>query len=128
FFFSSRRRHTRFSRDWSSDVCSSDLLPRNTFDPNNQAVLPLTKNKRTWKRRKPPGNCLLPLACSLPGTRHPTVHPDARQWLRPYPWLHLTSAHILHALRETAPGSLPAPWHTSPYPSPNPGRAGTALY
>src|SRR5690606_39772033 len=28
-FFSSRRRHTRFSRDWSSDVCSSDL----TVDP-----------------------------------------------------------------------------------------------
>src|SRR6266511_5270255 len=27
FFFSSRRRHTRFSRDWSSDVCSSDLHP-----------------------------------------------------------------------------------------------------
>src|SRR5690606_40493241 len=26
FFFSSGRRHTRFSRDWSSDVCSSDLL------------------------------------------------------------------------------------------------------
>src|SRR5690606_40731999 len=34
FFFSSRRRHTSFSRDWSSDVCSSDLsltpgTPRN---------------------------------------------------------------------------------------------------
>src|SRR2546422_7834744 len=28
FFFSSRRRHTRCSRDWSSDVCSSDLPPR----------------------------------------------------------------------------------------------------
>src|SRR5579883_1998436 len=28
FFFSSRRRHTRFSRDWSSDVCSSDLHAR----------------------------------------------------------------------------------------------------
>src|SRR5690606_41073512 len=28
FFFSRRRRHTRFSRDWSSDVCSSDLLER----------------------------------------------------------------------------------------------------
>src|SRR2546429_6463132 len=26
FFFSSRRRHTRCSRDWSSDVCSSDLF------------------------------------------------------------------------------------------------------
>src|SRR2546430_8909181 len=28
FFFSSRRRHTRFDCDWSSDVCSSDLLLR----------------------------------------------------------------------------------------------------
>src|SRR5690606_40016512 len=30
FFFSSRRRHTRFSRDWSSDVCSSDLARQPT--------------------------------------------------------------------------------------------------
>src|SRR5699024_11351581 len=31
FFFSSRRRHTRSKRDWSSDVCSSDLsAPRST--------------------------------------------------------------------------------------------------
>src|SRR5256885_2442634 len=29
FFFSSRRRHTRLQGDWSSDVCSSDLSPRN---------------------------------------------------------------------------------------------------
>src|SRR5690606_5551363 len=29
-FFSSRRRHTRFSRDWSSDVCSSDLISTNS--------------------------------------------------------------------------------------------------
>src|SRR2546427_5024366 len=28
FFFSSRRRHTRFDCDWSSDVCSSDLSTR----------------------------------------------------------------------------------------------------
>ena len=28
FFFASRRRHTRLQGDWSSDVCSSDLLPR----------------------------------------------------------------------------------------------------
>src|SRR2546430_13428073 len=28
FFFSSRRRHTRFDCDWSSDVCSSDLQPQ----------------------------------------------------------------------------------------------------
>src|SRR3972149_11535997 len=31
FFFSSRRRHTRFDCDWSSDVCSSDLPSRGTF-------------------------------------------------------------------------------------------------
>src|SRR5438094_6880963 len=28
FFFSSRRRHTRSYGDWSSDVCSSDLMPK----------------------------------------------------------------------------------------------------
>src|SRR6266511_4215325 len=33
FFFSSRRRHTRFSRDWSSDVCSSDLREWLREDP-----------------------------------------------------------------------------------------------
>src|SRR5690606_39727087 len=32
--FSSRRRHTRFSRDWSSDVCSSDLVAVHTGDPD----------------------------------------------------------------------------------------------
>src|SRR5256886_12225529 len=32
FFFSSRRRHTRFDCDWSSDVCSSDLLRGVSFE------------------------------------------------------------------------------------------------
>src|SRR5690606_39490579 len=40
FLFSSRRRHTRFSRDWSSDVCSSDLSVYST-------AYPLLK-KRNW--------------------------------------------------------------------------------
>src|SRR5699024_11824059 len=31
FFFSSRRRHTRSKRDWSSDVCSSDLYKSANF-------------------------------------------------------------------------------------------------
>src|SRR2546429_3051622 len=42
FFFSSRRRHTRCSRDWSSDVCSSDL--RNAWkrrSRNRQEKIPL---------------------------------------------------------------------------------------
>src|SRR5690606_40379550 len=41
FFFSSRRRHTRFSRDWSSDVCSSDLSkpnPTASVDLQNKLV------------------------------------------------------------------------------------------
>src|SRR5690606_23452679 len=33
-FFSSRSRHTRFSRDWSSDVCSSDLIAPSQFFQN----------------------------------------------------------------------------------------------
>src|SRR5260370_5844513 len=47
FFFSSRRRHTRFKCDWSSDVCSSDLLPssssaarRKTAARSSHAQLP----------------------------------------------------------------------------------------
>src|SRR5690606_39720983 len=48
FFFSSRRRHTRFSRDWSSDVCSSDLLLRNVVanTSNNAGVDLLTDRER----------------------------------------------------------------------------------
>src|SRR5690606_40173249 len=44
FFFSSRRRHTRFSRDWSSDVCSSDLYLKTTKTIKMEA---LKLNKET---------------------------------------------------------------------------------
>src|SRR5699024_11861760 len=40
FFFSSRRRHTRSKRDWSSDVCSSDLegtLPETVVIPTTSS-------------------------------------------------------------------------------------------
>src|SRR5215467_11668821 len=39
FFFSSRRRHTRLQGDWSSDVCSSDLIAR------QKSVLPKRRTK-----------------------------------------------------------------------------------
>src|SRR6266496_1400831 len=43
FFFSSRRRHTRSLRDWSSDVCSSDLDQRveQPGDPGRVLGVPL---------------------------------------------------------------------------------------
>src|SRR6266699_1799940 len=42
FFFSSRRRHTRCGRDWSSDVCSSDL-------PVFSELLEKGERKRAWR-------------------------------------------------------------------------------
>src|SRR5947209_15963612 len=51
FFFSSRRRHTRYWRDWSSDVCSSDLIfARRTLASTVQPSFPscqLTYTGRT---------------------------------------------------------------------------------
>src|SRR5207302_6902436 len=44
FFFSSRRRHTRFSRDWSSDVCSSDLT-----SPTTLLLLQALRNRAATK-------------------------------------------------------------------------------
>src|SRR5215467_14982184 len=38
FFFSSRRRHTRLQGDWSSDVCSSDLLAGDVDEESAQLV------------------------------------------------------------------------------------------
>src|SRR3712207_6456039 len=40
FFFSSRRRHTRYWREWSSDVCSSDLYP--FVNPVDDALMQIT--------------------------------------------------------------------------------------
>src|SRR5690606_23428478 len=46
FFFSSRRRHTRFSRDWSSDVCSSDLRAARAFERHDQRRLARQRARR----------------------------------------------------------------------------------
>src|SRR5687768_6184833 len=56
FFFSSRRRHTRCSRDWSSDVCSSDLEILDTIVPDNpnkpydiRDIIARVMDKGTWE-------------------------------------------------------------------------------
>src|SRR5699024_11926415 len=45
FFFSSRRRHTRSKRDWSSDVCSSDLNLVDRFSINIAKLLERLQNQ-----------------------------------------------------------------------------------
>src|SRR5688572_12685436 len=51
FFFSSRRRHTRFDCDWSSDVCSSDLVLAFLFQSRaySDACLPIVVMHGTRK-------------------------------------------------------------------------------
>src|SRR5690625_5500034 len=51
FSLSSRRRHTRWPRDWSSDVCSSDLKRVHNLTYHNLAskiYYRKSKNKRDW--------------------------------------------------------------------------------
>src|SRR2546430_4524783 len=46
FFFSSRRRHTRFDCDWSSDVCSSDLADINARSDLRVATYPTVTGEK----------------------------------------------------------------------------------
>src|SRR5438105_13462614 len=64
FFFSSRRRHTRSTRDWSSDVCSSDLLR-----PRDHPACCRTTPSRP--RAHPCRNALSDLPANL-SDRHPS--------------------------------------------------------
>src|SRR5713101_8722155 len=63
FFFSSRRRHTRLTCDWSSDVCSSDLSKRAIPDE----VIPLESRKGCLVSA---GNPQGPVAKNPFGVRH----------------------------------------------------------
>src|SRR6266702_8292851 len=73
FFFSSRRRHTRWPRDWSSDVCSSDLdLDENEVKPYLQ--LEKLREAMFWVAGE-----LLDLHFT-PAADVPVYHPDVRVW------------------------------------------------
>src|SRR2546429_7986335 len=74
FFFSSRRRHTRCSRDWSSDVCSSDLIGKLARSERAQAIVHVQNLRIRLGRRyqsfsdAPPGSHeVLQLANVRPG-------------------------------------------------------------
>src|SRR5690606_40897055 len=59
-FFSSRRRHTRFSRDWSSDVCSSDLPSCLRLDEQGQSQRVLLRELAIGDRLLIPPGAQLP--------------------------------------------------------------------
>src|SRR5690606_28313827 len=74
-FFSSRRRHTRFSRDWSSDVCSSDLA-WGAGHPAMVPIIPIAGRASTLKMRPVSQNRISDLRA-----RHsPDVVPVRRPW------------------------------------------------
>src|SRR6266566_6613592 len=49
FFFSSRRRHTRLQGDWSSNVCSSDLLVRRASSVGSAVNGAASVTTRSWR-------------------------------------------------------------------------------
>src|SRR2546422_11411478 len=92
FFFSSRRRHTRCSRDWSSDVCSSDIT--DGFDQPWTGTVPVGPG--LWfSSAKPPQP---PVNAQLPGMR-PFFLRSADQF-RPAPPSAFGSPAYLAALAE----------------------------
>src|SRR5256884_2262835 len=54
FFFSSRRRHTRCSRDWSSDVCSSDLAIPRLFEERGDSDGATAGGVASWRSEQSP--------------------------------------------------------------------------
>src|SRR2546427_925568 len=84
FFFSSRRRHTRFDCDWSSDVCSSDLAASSNASRRLAASVNLPPSQG-WT----PADALLLAAVELRAHGHPTegdtVLAQARDWLATRP-------------------------------------------
>src|SRR5256885_2537506 len=85
FFFSSRRRHTRLQGDWSSDVCSSDLLDLRSEDPRALAQLDVTvraaleraadDENRTRSTGTPPLRLEVQLVGDRPCGLTPRAHP-----------------------------------------------------
>src|SRR5437660_3160562 len=61
FFFSSRRRHTRWPRDWSSDVCSSDLMYSTPRWQPITAVAILARVSRCARAVRPMAATLIPV-------------------------------------------------------------------
>src|SRR5260370_23107826 len=89
FFFSSRRRHTRFKCDWSSDVCSSDLefiVHSIAGSPFGRAVLTTLEEKGVSYRFAPlaPGGLRSPEHLARHRSEERRVGKECRSRWSPY--------------------------------------------
>src|SRR5260370_24718281 len=94
FFFSSRRRHTRFKCDWSSDVCSSDLarwsellrefLRSALLMPHAQEVQRRIQPVKIRQRHFPRGIALQIVAEDRPRSEERRVGKECRSRWSPY--------------------------------------------
>src|SRR5690606_33296257 len=102
-FFSSRRRHTRFSRDWSSDVCSSDLAAAEEADlvlfvvDGREGVSALDEEILAWLRKS--GRPMLLVVNKTDGL-------DSRAALAEFARFGVADAHAVSASHRQGIGSL----------------------
>src|SRR5947209_20630283 len=89
FFFSSRRRHTRYWRDWSSDVCSSDLrrCPKRCGPSATSGTPTKTASSTSTSTRLTPAPALATAATRTPRSEERRVGKECRTLWSPY---HLT--------------------------------------
>src|SRR4051794_41887960 len=83
FFFSSRRRHTRWTGDWSSDVCSSDLRPPATGRSSSAPPMPLVlagseELKKTYLSPVAAGTAMFSYCLSEPRSEERRVGEEGR--------------------------------------------------
>src|SRR5579862_789208 len=117
FFFSSRRRHTRWNCDWSSDVCSSDL------DQCRSPAIFSTTSVRCAAKRCSAGY-ITSTPCALRELRVIFAHYRTARWGEPPspPTMAVRSYGVLHGARNP-PGIRPGKCEESHYWSGPPGGA-----
>src|SRR2546427_6232259 len=75
FFFSSRRRHTRFDCDWSSDVCSSDLRHMHVYGTTLEQWAQVAVSTRQWAMLNPKALRREPITVADVLNSRPVVYP-----------------------------------------------------
>src|SRR3989442_13022853 len=118
FFFSSRRRHTRCGRDWSSDVCSSDLLERDQRAPIFLHLVP------AYQEPDIAGTLRALCASRYPHANlHVVVVTKEDEERNPHPAMGVSTGELVRRFRETLPPYQQK--RLSPLAMPGPGRKAT---